>query len=140
MLESAPAHIGQSAAALWEAVRGLLVPAAVFAALGLAVKGRSVLRDAARALPETRVTLVVMAVNVVVAVPLITLASTAIAAGFRDRGLLLVPAEALEPAARRRWPSSRRSFSAISPATGGTGSSIPGCSGRRTRCTTPTPR
>lgn len=94
MLESAPAHIGQSAAALWEAVRGLLVPAAVFAALGLAVKGRSVLRDAARALPETRVTLVVMAVNVVVAVPLITLASTAIAAGFRDRGLLLVPAEA----------------------------------------------
>ena len=42
--------------------------------------------DAVRALPETRVTLVVMAVNVVVAMPLITLASDRDRRGVPERG------------------------------------------------------
>lgn len=87
----AAALVAQAAAALGEAARGLLLPAAAFAALGVAVKGRRALADARRALPETRVTLLVMAVNVVLAVPLITLASTAIAAIFAARGWHLLP-------------------------------------------------
>lgn len=75
------------------AAEGLLIPAAVFFALGLAVKRGALFSDMRRAGGETLVNLKIIAFNVVFVVPAITLASQTISGFVSTHGLALVDSE-----------------------------------------------
>ena len=79
-----------SGSALWHALCGLLVPAGVFAALGIIVKGRSVINDARKALPETRFNLLIIAFNIVLLAPFLALFSTWMSETFQASALQLI--------------------------------------------------
>ncbi|MGP1393913.1 MAG: sterol desaturase family protein [Inquilinaceae bacterium] len=82
--------IASSADALISAVRGLIFPTIVFAGLALIIRKKEVLSDIRRIAPEVRLTLAIMAFNVVFIVPVIAVGSTALTAVFRTYDLALV--------------------------------------------------
>ncbi len=81
-----------SGSALWHALCGLLIPAGVFAALGVIVKGRCAINDARKALPETRFNLLIIAFNIVLLAPFLALFSTWTSETFQESALQLISA------------------------------------------------
>lgn len=79
--------IAQSLDALAEALYALLVPLAVFALLALIVKGRRLFSGIVKLARETRINLLLLAVNVVFVVPLLAIVSTWIGGLIGDHGL-----------------------------------------------------
>ncbi|WP_020590724.1 sterol desaturase family protein [Kiloniella laminariae] len=65
--------IFNSAQALWHALESLLYPALFFAGLALIIKRRRLFQDFRQALPETTITLSLMAFNIVFVLPLLTI-------------------------------------------------------------------
>ncbi|MFZ4602747.1 MAG: sterol desaturase family protein [Caulobacterales bacterium] len=71
-------RFADAAKALWAAYAALALPFALFAAVGLIVRGRGALTVARRAWPASRTTLVLIAANLALAGPIVALAASAI--------------------------------------------------------------
>lgn len=82
--------VEQSAHALVQALRDLLVPASFFLVLALFLRGRAIIDDLRRVWPETRLNLELIAFNALFVAPLIGLASTALANLSQTYGLGLI--------------------------------------------------
>ncbi len=83
----------QSSVAVYLALKSLLFPLLFFAILGLFVKGRRLLTDVRRALPETSLNLQIMAFNVIFVVPVIAIAAIILANIVNTYGLVLTDPE-----------------------------------------------
>jgi sterol desaturase/sphingolipid hydroxylase (fatty acid hydroxylase superfamily) len=79
-----------AASSLLESVGNLLIPAGLFIALAMVLKGRDVLSDARRALPEVRTTLLFICFNAVFVVPFFAIFSTWTAQKFSELSLTAI--------------------------------------------------
>ena len=82
--------LAQSLVTLRAALAEMLWPALFFLALGLAVKRGRLIGDIRRALPETSLNIKILVFNLIAVVPLIALASQAMADAVARHGLYLV--------------------------------------------------
>lgn len=83
----------QSAIAVYRALDGLLIPLIICSILGFGVKRMRLFSDVRRALPETSLNLQIMVFNVIFAVPVIAIVSTALVNFVNTYGLVLVEPE-----------------------------------------------
>lgn len=82
--------VEQSAQALVQAMRDLLVPASFFIVLAVFLRRRAIIADIRRVWPETRLNLELIAFNAFFVAPLIGIASTALANLSQAYGLALI--------------------------------------------------
>lgn len=99
MVQIVESFVIGSLATLIVAAKSLLVPALVFIGLSLIVKGPAVWTDARRAAAESKINLQIIVFNLIFVVPLITMASNAIAVFVDDYGLYLI-----RPTVWQAWP------------------------------------
>lgn len=79
-----------SSQAMAQAFAALAVPAVAFLALATVLRRKSFWSDIRRVLPETRLNILLMAVNAATVTPVIAFLSVVVTGALRDRGLILI--------------------------------------------------